>query len=480
MPVDQKMAPLFDALCLHTGEAAARLHVPGHRLGAALPEALTGREGRALYEFDLTELPGLDDLHRPAGAIAEAEGLAARAFGAWRTFFLVNGSTAGIHALMTAVGGKKVLAPRDAHRSVIGGLVLSGAEPVYVWPGIVPGFGIAAGFDTARYAEALAEHPDTAAVLVLYPNYYGVAGDLAGLARLCRSVGKPLLVDEAHGAHLRFHPELPADAMTAGADASVQSTHKFGGSLTQSSMLHLAGPDYEKAVAGALSLLQTTSPSYVLMASLDLARRQMALVGEKLLKRALDLARYVRGRLEKIKGIAVLAKSDLPCEQSLDNSKLVISVRDLGLTGYQAAEILSKRHRVFVEMADNYNLVVCVTIGATREDCDSLVLALKDLARSKRAGGKEGRLPELPAAARQVMLPRAAWFAAAEQVPLEEAEGRVSAETAAVHPPGIPVLTPGEEITGDVLDYLRDVRRLGLTCHGQADPMLKSLMVVIE
>lgn len=480
MPADQNKAPLYDALCLHTGEAAARLHVPGHRQGAALPAALKGRDGRALYELDLTELPGLDDLHRPIGAIAGAESLAARAFGAWRTFFLVNGSTAGIHALLTALGGKKVLAPRDAHRSVIGGLVLSGAEPVYVWPGIVPGFGIPAGFDTARYDQALAEHPDAAAVLAVYPNYYGVAGDLAGLARLCRDAGKPLLVDEAHGAHLRFHEGLPADAMTAGADASVQSTHKFGGSLTQSSMLHLAGPGYEKAVAGALSLLQTTSPSYILMASLDLARRQMALEGEKLLQRALDLARYLRGRLEKIKGIAVLADRDLPRGQSPDNTKLVISFRNLRLTGYQAAEILTKRHRVFVEMADRDNLVACVTIGATREDCDSLAAALKELARREGAGGNDGPPPELPAAARQAMLPRAAWYAASEAVPLAEAAGRISAETAAVHPPGIPVLIPGEEITGDVLDYLEAARRLGLTCHGPADPMLNSLMVVIE
>lgn len=479
MPAGQNKAPLYDALFLHTGEAAARLHVPGHRQGAALPAALKGRDGRDLYEFDLTELPGLDDLHRPNGAIEGAARLAARAFGAWRTFFLVNGSTVGIHALMTAVGGKKLLVPRDAHRSVIGGLVLSGAEPAYVWPGLVPGFAIPAGFDTTRYASALAEHPDAAAVLAVYPNYYGVAGDLAGLARLCRAAGKPLLADEAHGAHLRFHEGLPADAMTAGADASVQSTHKFGGSLTQSSMLHLAGPGFEKAVVGALNLLQTTSPSYILMASLDLARRQMALEGEKLLQRALELARYVRGRLEKISGIAVLAVSDLSCGQSLDYTKLVISVRDLGLTGFQAAEILSERHRIFVEMADRNNLVACVTIGATREDCDSLASALKELALRKGAGGSVCRFPEIPAA-RQVMLPRAAWFAAAEAVPLREAAGRVSAETAAVHPPGIPVLIPGEEITGDVLDYLRAARRLGLTFHGPADPMLKNLMVVIE
>jgi len=482
--MNQSAAPLYDAVCRHLDRAAARFHVPGHRQGLRLPEELTKPGGRALFELDLTELPGLDDLHRSAGAIRAAERLAAGAFGARRTFFLVNGSTAGIHALLAAVGPKKVLVPRESHRSVVGGMVLAGADPVYIWPGLVPGFEVPAGPAAGGWAERLAEHPDAAAALAVSPSYYGVAGNIAGLADLCHGRKIPLLVDEAHGAHLRFHPELPVDAMGAGADAAVQSTHKFGGSLTQSAMLHLGSAVLsESSVAAALNLIQTTSPSYPLMLSLDLARRQLALDGEKFLQGALEMARALRKGLAGIRGLAVLSSGHLPAGCALDATKLVVSVRGLGLTGYQAAAFLREKHGIYVEMADPFNLVLCVTIGTTRADCAALAPALQDLAR------REGRppdknmiagLPAMPRTVKKVMAPRAAWLSRSRSVPLEGARGLVCAETVAVFPPGIPALCPGEEVTGDVLEYLLAVRRLGLSCHGPADPQLKQLRVVVE
>lgn len=482
MLTEQGRAPLFEALAAHTAKDPANLHTPGHRQGRGLPEDFLNLGGQAIFSLDLTEIPGLDDLHNPRGAIARAQELAAELYGADRSFFLVNGTTAGIQALLTAVVGQgEVIIPRNAHRSVLGGLVISGADPVYVSPEIIPDFGVDCGVAPLTIRRALEGHPGAAAVLAVRPNYYGVAGDLAGQIRVAREADRPLLVDEAHGAHLRFHPDLPGDAMAAGADASVQSTHKLGGSLTQSSMLHLRGGQVSAGgVAAALRLLQTTSPSYILMASLDLARRQMALLGEDLLERALELARGTRERLSRVRGLRILTEEHLPGGSfGLDLTKLVISVRGLGLTGYQAGELLAERYNVFVEMTDAVNVVAFISTGATRADCDALVRALEGIAAGDKlpAGAP---LPEAPTGYIKRMKPRDAWFSPARTVSLAEAGGRVCAETVAVYPPGIPAVNPGEEITPEIVEYLTLVSKMGLPCQGPSDPTLKTIKVVIE
>lgn len=478
----QSRAPLFEALVAHNAKNPANFHTPGHRQGRGLPEDLLSLGGQALYRLDLTEIPGLDDLHNPRCAIARAQELAAALYGADRSFFLVNGTTVGIQGLLTAVVGRgEVIIPRNAHRSVLGGMVVSGADPVYILPEIIPEFGVDCGISPMKLHRALEEHPCAAAVLAVHPNYYGVAGDLAGQIQVAHGLDRPLLVDEAHGAHLRFHRRLPEDAMAAGADASVQSTHKLGGSLTQSSMLHLRGGLVDAGgVAAALRLLQTTSPSYLLLASLDLARSQMALRGEDLLERSLELAGGVRQRLSRVSGLSLLAEEHLPegaC--GLDLTKLVISVRELGLTGYQARDLLAERYRVFVEMADAVNVVAFVSIGATWEDCDALVRAMQDLAvREQRP--VTAPLPEAPTGYIKRMKPRDAWFSPALQVSLTEAGGRICAETVAVYPPGIPAVNPGEEITPEIVEYLSAVSKLGLPCQGPSDPTLKTIKVVVE
>jgi len=476
------LAPLYEALCRHAAKSAARLHIPGHKQGRGLPGELLDMDAGTLFSFDLTELPGLDDLHNPREAIARAQELAAELYGADRTFFLVNGTSAGIQALVAAAAGQgKVIVSRNAHRSVLGGMIISGADPVYVVPDVIPSFGIDCGVPAWKVSRALEEHPEAAAVLAVRPNFYGVAGDLAGLIKAVHAAGRPLLVDEAHGAHLRFHPELPPDAMREGADASVQSTHKLGGSLTQSSMLHLRGGLIDAGrVAGALRLLQTTSPSYLLMASLDLARRQMAVLGKSLLERAVVLAREARERLSLIEGLRVLGVEDLPGDSvRLDPTKLVVSVRGLGLTGFQVNRLLAEKYNVYVEMADFSNIVAFVSIGTTREDCLMLVDALAEIAAADKLPGGFA-LPEAPAGFKKRMRPRDAWFSRTESVPLPEAGGRICAETVAVYPPGIPALNPGEEITPEVLEYLLAVRKLELPCQGPSDPSLKSVRVVVE
>ena len=478
----QGRAPLFEALYEHASKNPAGFHIPGHGQGKGLPEDLLALGGQALFTFDLTELPGLDNLHNPRGPIAQAQDLAAKIYGADRSFFLVNGTSVGIHALLTALAGRgEVIVPRNAHRSVLGGMVISGADPVYVLPEVIPEFGVDCGVAPLKIRRALETHPGAAVVLAVRPNFYGVAPDLAGQALAAHEAGKPIIVDEAHGAHLRFHPDLPQDAMATGADASVQSTHKLGGSLGQSSMLHLreglAGAD---AVAAALRLLQTTSPSYILMASLDLARRQMALHGEALLEKALCLARSVRERLSRIRGLRVLTSDYLPEGFfGLDATKLVISVRGLGLTGYQVNEQLAGRYNVFVEMADANNIVAFISIGTTRDECDALVNALEDIAARDKLPVKEA-LPGAPSGYRKRMKPRDAWFSPSQKVPLAEARGRICAEAVAVYPPGIPAVNPGEEITAEVHEYLTLVSNMGLPCQGPSDPTLKTIKIVIE
>ncbi|OPX85158.1 MAG: Arginine decarboxylase [Pelotomaculum sp. PtaB.Bin104] len=480
MDNSQSWAPLYQALKNHAEKKAANFHIPGHRQGRGLPEDLASLGGQALFELDLTEIPGLDDLHNPQGVIARAQELAARACGAEQSFFLVNGTTVGVHALLIAAGGRgEVLLPRNAHRSVLGGLILSGADPVYVLPEIISSFGISAGVLPGRIRAAMEANPGIRAVLMVRPNYYGIVDDLAGQALVAHAQGRPVLVDEAHGAHLRFHRDLPDDAMSCGADAAVQSIHKSGGSLTQSSLLHLSGSLVNAdAVAGVLSLLQTTSPSYLLMASLDLARRQLALLGADLLERALSQASRTRGRLARIKGLKVLSKSDLP-GFDLDLTRLVVNVSGLGLTGYQVGELLYRRYNVYIEMAEANNIVACLSIGTTNADCDALVKALEDIA-CREKGTVPVMLPEVPVNFKKRMKPREAWFAAAQRVSLIESRGRVSAETVAVYPPGIPVLCPGEEINPEVYDYLVLVNKYGLPCQGASDPSLKTIKVVIE
>ncbi len=478
----QCSAPLFEALLEHASGSPAGFHIPGHCRGQGLPEELAALGGQALFSLDMTELPGLDDLHNPGGPIALAQELAAELYGAGRSFFLVNGTTVGIQALLAAYAGQgEVIVPRNAHRSVLGGLIVSGADPYYVMPEVIPEFGADCGVPPAKILLALEERPGAAAVIVVRPNYYGVAGDLPGQVHMVHEAGRLLLADEAHGAHLRFHRDLPQDAMSAGADASVQSTHKLGGSLGQSSMLHLKhGVDDGERVAVALQLLQTTSPSYILMGSLDLARRQMALRGEQLLERTLELARWLRKRLSQVRGLSILSQAHLrDSSLGIDPAKLVISVQSLGLTGYQVEKLLARRYNVFVEMADAANIVAVLSIGTTFRDCESLASAMEDIAARERQPAKTP-LPGAPGCYKKVMKPREAWFLPSRGIPLAEAGGMVSAETVAVYPPGIPVLGPGEEITPDILEYLTLISDMGLPCQGPYDRTLKTIKVVIE
>jgi len=482
--VDHTEVPIINALKDYSRKKPFRFHVPGHGGGRAMyPEMLQEN----LPGWDVTELDGLDDLHSPSGVIKLAQEKAAGLYGARHTFFLVNGTTAGMQALIAATccgPDSAIVLPRNAHRSVLGGLVLSGARPVFIEPQVMPWFEFAAGFTAAALEQVLCAVPETAAVLAVHPCYYGVVGNLAEIAKTCRRYNIPLLVDEAHGAHLRFSPYFPPDALEQGADAAVQSVHKTGGALTQASWLHLAEGDRvnREKVAGALRLFQTSSPSYLLMASLDAARRQLALYGRETLEEMRDIALEAAVKIKTVPGLTVLGPEHLnyPGAVDYDPTRMVISLRELGISGYEASRLLAREYDIYVEMADAYNIVVVLPLGVTREEAGELVHALADIS-SKVPGtaiNVDKPLLAVPRLPKQILTPRQAWLSRRRQIRLTDSAGLVSAELVAVQPPGIAAIYPGEEITPEIIAYLLGARKYGLLMHGMADPELSTMMVV--
>lgn len=461
--MDQRRMPLLEALVAHAAAGRTPLHVPGHKQGRGAPGRLLELLGPGTFALDLTEVGDLDDLHCPRGVIDEAQRLAAEAFGADETLFLVNGTTAGVQAMVLAACGphEKIVVPRNAHRSVLSALVLSGAWPVYVMPEVDPATGLALGITADEVARALERHPDVSAILVLYPTYYGAATDLAAIVALARGRRIPVLVDEAHGAHFRFHPELPAAALDLGADLVAQSVHKTLGSLTQSSLLHVRGERIDRPrLRLAASMVQSSSPSYLLLASLDAARCQAATAGRRLLDNTLELAGRARSAINAIPGLACPGDewTGRPGSLALDRTKLTIDISLEGVTATGAARILAERWGVQVEMAGARHLLLVLTIGDDRTAIDRLLTGLTDLAR-----GHEGRRSQAPAPPElplpdQVLPPRVAVLGPRERVPLEEAAGRVAAGMIAPSPPGIPVLWPGERINPAIVEYLIHLR----------------------
>lgn len=483
--------PLVEAVAAYVREGVVRFHMPGHKGGRGASPAIRRLLGERAFRADVTSVEGMDDLQEPTGVLAAAQALAAAAFGAERSYFLVNGTSVGVQAMILAATrpGGRLLLPRNMHKSALGGLVLSGAWPVWLEPELEPDFGIALGVEPARVAEALEREPGAEALLLLSPNYYGVAPDLVPAVRLAHGRGLPVLVDEAHGPHFGFHPALPPPALRLGADASAQGAHKLLGGLTQASFLHIRpGRLPAERIEGALRLLQSTSASYLLMASLDAARAQMEENGAELVGRAIRLAGEIRAALARIPGLRLLDGRALgrPAAAWLDPTKVTFSVRELGLSGRQVELLLRRRFRIQVEMSDLFNVVLIVGAGNSEAEADRLVRALGRLAaeaprlrRPETAALLEraARLPGAPSP-EVAVLPREAWFARSRAVALEAAQGRVAAETVTSYPPGIPIVSPGERISRDVLDRLAAARAAGLRISGPADPELRTLRVL--
>jgi len=481
--LDQHSTPLFEAVINYAREHKISFHTPGHKHGVSIPQEFRNFVGEKIFDCDLTLLEEVDSLHDPRGVIKEAQKLAAAAYGSEYAFFLVNGSSGGNHAMILAScdPGDKIIVPRNAHRSVLAGIILSGAIPVYVMPERNEEWNLMLNITPEGVGKALEEHPDAKAVLVTSPTYQGVSANLREIARLTHKAGAFLLVDEAHGPHLRFHPDLPAAAMASGADICVQSTHKIISSMTQASLLLLRRTVDVLKLKRVLTLLMTTSPSYILMASLDLARMQMATRGKELLDVAIMLAEDARRRINQISGLYCFGRELMgqPGAHALDVTKLSVDVTGLGLTGYQVARMLNRNFKIQVEFADLDMILLIVSIGNTSKDINRLIVALEAIAAEAPRNNRMRNRLRLPSGMPEVILtPREAVFAPTRKVSLKEAVGEVSAEVFSPYPPGIPLLNPGERVSQELIDYLRELHTRGGRVQGQADTRLKTIKIV--
>ncbi|MCG0238416.1 MAG: aminotransferase class I/II-fold pyridoxal phosphate-dependent enzyme [Firmicutes bacterium] len=483
--MSQYDTPLFTGLLAHAARNPVQFHIPGHKKGAGMAPEFRRYIGDNALAIDLINIAPLDDLHNPHGIIKQAQELAAEAFGADYTFFSVQGTSGAIMAMILSVvgPGETILVPRNVHKSVMSAIVLAGARPVYMAPDVDYNLGIAHGVSVETVVAALDAHPEARAVLVINPTYYGVAADLKSIVEVAHARGVPVLVDEAHGVHIHFHEQMPLSAMQAGADMSATSVHKLGGSLTQSSVLNVReGLVNVGRVQAVLSMLQTTSTSYLLLASLDVARKHLATRGRELIERARQLANYARQEINKIPGLYCFGPEIIGFSSArfdFDPTKLTISVKELGLTGAEVEQILREEFNIEIELSDLYNILCIVSFGDTEDEINILINALRTIAeryyRSRPANQVRVKLPEFPELA---MLPRDAFYAPSESVPLLEAEGRIAAEFVIIYPPGIPVLAPGEVITAENIAYIYEHLELGYPVQGPEDPTIQRIRVV--
>lgn len=442
--------------------------------------------GENALSIDLINIAPLDDLHQPTGVIEQSQKLAADAFGADYTFFSVQGTSSAIITMIMAVcgPGEKIIVPRNVHKSVMAAIIFSGARPVFISPARDSNLGIDHGITTRSVRRALEKHPDAKAVLVINPTYYGICANLKEIVDLAHSYDVPVLVDEAHGVLIHFHEKLPMSAMQAGADMAATSVHKLGGSMTQSSILNVrAGRVNPTRLQTILSMLTTTSTSYILLASLDTSRRHLAINGHQLAERAIELAQYARVEINRIKDLYCFGEEILGDEATYDYdpTKVTIHVRHMGITGYEAENWLRDRFNLEVEMSDMYNILCLITTGDTRETVDKLLEALRTMSDEFHQKGEVKELvvkiPEIPQLS---LTPRDAFYAETELVPFKESAGRIIAEFIYVYPPGIPILLPGEVISQQNIDYIVDHVEVGLPVKGPEDRSIQFVKVIVE
>ncbi len=469
---NQNSTPLLEAAKRYLNIDHAPFYMPGHKRGQGIDRELAALMGETIFRLDLPELPKLED------AITAAELLAADAYGSDRAWFLTNGSTCGVQAMLLATCGQgdQVLIGRNCHKAAIAGLVLNGATPIYLPTDYLPEFDLDLGVSPETLEFFLKKYPDAKAVLLVSPNYFGVCGEIEKLAAIAHAYHVPLLVDAAHGAHLGFHPDLPISALQAGADLVVQSTHKVAGSLTQSSILHLQGDRIDpEQVDRALQILRSSSPNLLLLLSLDVARRQMAVEGKQLLTETLRLAKEARSQLNQVPNLRTFSQVEVP---TLDPTRLTVMVNQLETTGFEVDELLYSQFNVMAEMPTLSQLVFAVSIGNTQGDINRLVDGFQQIVKGK---GKRDAIVnyELRITNYQSHLsPRDVYFAKSDRLPLEQAIGKISAESLCPYPPGIPLICIGEEITREVVEMLQAIVRSGGVINGASDDSLETILVV--
>lgn len=486
MQKNQNTMPLLAAMLQYKKEQVYPFHTPGHKGGRGMETTLQTQLGLEALKMDVSLMAELDDLHSPIGCLAQAQDLAAQLYGSDRCFFAVNGTSQAIQAmLMLAVKAKgKVLVPRNSHRSVAAGLLLADLQPVYITPLFDVHFGINTQVTPDQIEAALKMDKDIQAVFLTSPNYYGQAADVTQIAKITHKYGAVLLVDEAHGPHLGFCKELPSSALQCGADATSQSTHKIVGAMTQCSLLHVQGKhlNLEKA-ADVMSLLTTTSPNYLLMASLDAARFQLGTQGEEMCKAALQAALQLTELFAMFPEVIVLDKSCVGKNgvAGFDPTKVTVNVKNLGYTGTEASELL-RQAGIAVELTDAYNVMFLVTYSDKGESYRLALEKIKNvflkMQKDKKKIAQDLIEQKVPAPEVVISL-KTAFDSRKTSIDLRDSEGEICAEQVSFYPPGIPVLLPGEKITKEIINYCMAMKAMGLPVSGPIDSSLEKIRVVL-
>lgn len=481
--LNQKKAPVFEALQKFGKNRIVPFDVPGHKRGRGNPE-LVGLLGQQCVSLDVNSQKCLDNLCHPVSVIREAEELAADAFGAKYAFLMVGGTTSSVQSMVLSAckQGDKIILPRNVHKSVINALVLNGAIPVYVNPDMDEKLGIALGMKVGQVEAAIRENPDAVAILVNNPTYYGICSDLKSIVKLAHQYGMLVLADEAHGTHFYFGENMPVSAMAAGADMAAVSMHKSGGSLTQSSFLLVGGktvnPGYVRQI---INLTQTTSGSYLLLASLDISRKNLALGGRDAFARVTALAEYARKEINAIGGYYAYSAEMINGDSifDFDRTKLTVNTLGLGLAGIEVYDILRDEYDIQVELGDIANILAYISIGDREREVERLVSALMEIHRKYKRDGS-GMFTQEYIEPRVAVSPQRAFYAPKESLPLHKTEGRVCSEFVMCYPPGIPILAPGEEITKSILDYISYAKEKGCSMTGPEDTAIEKLNVLKE
>ncbi len=462
----QNNTPFFSEMKKYIESDPTCFDVPGHKMGN-FNNDLEEYAGKTLYKLDVNAPIGLDNLYHPHGVIKEAEDLLADLYNVDEALFSINGTTGGIMTMIigTIDAKEKIILPRNVHKSIINSLILSGAYPIFVMPDTDPETGIANGVKIDNYIKAMDENPDAKAVFVINPTYFGVTSNIKKLAKEAHERNMIVIADEAHGSHLYFHEDLPLGAMAAGADISSVSLHKTFGSLTQSSAILINKERINVSrIKKVYAMLSSTSPNHILLASIDVARKRMALDGHKLLSNTLDLARKTRERINKIRGFHCLDKSYLDGNGrfDIDETKLVINTSEVGLSGFEIFKLMREVENVQMELGEISELLAIFTIGTTQKDANRLVEGLQkisdkyyDITDIKTIPHFSYSFPEL------IVRPREAFHAPSKVISLDDAVGEISAESIMIYPPGIPLAIPGEIITQNAIDLLHFYEKEG-------------------
>ena len=478
----QERAPIYEALEKFSRQRVVPFDVPGHKRGRGNPE-LARLFGEKCVSMDVNSMKPLDNLCHPVSVIRDAEKLAADAFGAESAFLMVGGTTSAVQSMVMSVvkAGEKIILPRNVHRSVMGALVLCGAVPVYVNPETDARLGIPLGMSLKQLERTIECTPDAKAILVNNPTYYGICSDLRSIVKLAHEHNMLVIADEAHGTHFYFGEGLPVSAMAAGADMAAVSMHKSGGSLTQSSLLLAGSRINGDHVRQIINLTQTTSASYLLLSSLDISRRNLALRGKEAFARVIELADYAREEINDVGGWYAYGKELVNGDSifDFDRTKLSVYTLDVGLAGIEVYDILRDEYDIQIEFGDLGNILAYLSIGDRKRDVERLVSAMSEIRRlyeKDRTGMMENEYIS-PVVA---VTPQYAFYSPKQSLPLEETAGRICSEFVMCYPPGIPILAPGERVTSKILDYIRYAKEKGCQMTGPEDANIERLNVLKE